>query len=76
MSAAGHSGQHCTKRNNMDQHDRAIIPKNTNGEPAKDANKKKIKVPGRPAECGRRVAHDLDNRRDPFDDEGNAVLCR
>ena len=68
-----HAGYHGTERHNVDQHNGSVVPEHTDGKPAKDADKKQVQVPRRPADRRSGIAQYLDHRGRPFDQKSDAA---
>lgn len=59
--AAAHPDNHSPKGNEVDQHQRPIVPQKANHEPAQNPDKEQIKVPRGPPKRSRAIAHNLDD---------------
>lgn len=68
-----HAGHHGTERHNVDQHNGSVVPEHTDGKPAKDADKKQVQVPRRPADRRSGIAQYLNHRGRPFDHKCDAA---
>lgn len=59
--AACHSGNHSNKRDEMDKHERFVIPQSSHSKPPYNTNYEEVQIPRGPTEPSRRVSHNLNN---------------